>query len=74
MIWIIIFWLIGSALDLYYFLRTNAYYGVTLKELVLFVVVSLILSWAIILMILILLSMRIMSHYDRDHEEGGGLF
>ncbi len=29
---------------------------------------------SIILMILILLSMRIMSHYDRDHEEGGGLF
>ena len=54
MIWIIIiFCLVGSALDLYYFLRTNAYYGVTLKELVLFVVVSLILSWAIVLMVLI---------------------
>ena len=52
MIWIIIFWLVGSALYLYYFLRTNAYYGVTLKELVLFVVVSLILSWAIVLMVL----------------------
>ena len=53
MIWIIIFWLVGSALALYYFLRTNAYYGVTLKELVLFVVVSLIMSWLIILMVLI---------------------
>ena len=53
MIWIIIiFWLIGSALDLYYFLRTNAYYGVTLKELILFVVVSLLLSWIIVLMVL----------------------
>ena len=52
MIWIIIFWLIGSVLDLYYFLRTNAYYGVTLKELVLFVVVSLLLSWIIVLMVL----------------------
>jgi len=28
---------------------------------------------SIILMILILLSMRFMSHYDRDGEEGGGL-
>ena len=52
MIWIIIFWLVGSALDLYYFLRTNAYYGVTLKELVLFVVVSFLLSWIIVLMVL----------------------
>ena len=52
MIWIIIFWLVGSALDLYYFLRTNAYYGVTLKEIVLFVVVSLLLSWIIVLMVL----------------------
>ena len=31
-------------------------------------------SLSIILMILILLSMGIMSHYDRDHEEGGGFF
>ena len=52
MILIIIFWLVGSALDLYYFLRTNAYYGVTLKEIVLFVVVSLLLSWIIVLMVL----------------------
>ena len=54
MIWIIIiFWLVGSALDFYYFLRTNIYYGVTLKELVLFVTISLLLSWIIILMLLI---------------------
>lgn len=67
MIWIIIFWLVGSALDLYYFLRTNAYYGVTLKELVLFVVVSLILSWAIILMILISAIIRwIKVHWNKE--------
>ena len=53
MIWIIIFWLVGSALDLYYFLRTNAYFGVTLKELTLFIGLSLLLSWIIILIVLI---------------------
>lgn len=52
MIWIIIFWLIGSALDLYYFLRTNAYFGVTLKELIAFIGLSLLLSWTIILIVL----------------------
>ena len=68
MIWIIIiFWLIGSALDLYYFLRTNAYYGVTLKELVLFVVVSLIMSWIIILTVLISAIVRwIKVHWNKE--------